>query len=73
MIQTHNLTYKCADRWSQHRGANGGEVDEGLGPDLLRNRDKLIDRDLDVNNDDSEQSIEFLQSLHHCSVGYQSV
>jgi hypothetical protein len=33
----------------------------------------LIDGDLDVDNENSEQNIEPLQSLHHCSVSYQSV
>jgi hypothetical protein len=44
-----------------------------LGSDLPRGRSKLIGRDLDINDESSEQNFEPLQSLYHCSVGYQSV
>jgi hypothetical protein len=47
--------------------------DEGLGPDLPRGKGKLIDRDLDVDDEGSEQNIKPLQSLHHRYVGYQSM
>jgi hypothetical protein len=47
--------------------------DERLGPDLLRRRCKSICGDHDVNNKGSEQNFKPLQSLHHCSVGYQSM
>jgi hypothetical protein len=50
-----------------------GPTDEGLSPDLPRGRGKSIGGDLDVDDEVSEQNIEPLQSLHHCSVGYQSV
>jgi hypothetical protein len=42
-------------------------------PDLLRGRGKSIDRDLDIDDEGSEQNFEPLQSLHNCSIGYQSV
>jgi hypothetical protein len=45
----------------------------GWGPDLLRGRGKLIGVDLDVDNEGSEQNFEPFQSLHHCSVSYQSM
>jgi hypothetical protein len=45
--------------------------DERLGPDLLRGRDKSIGGDLYVDDKGSEQSFKPLQSLHHCSIGYQ--
>jgi hypothetical protein len=44
----------------------------GWGPDLPRRRGKSIGGDLDVDDEGSEQNFEPLQSLHHCSVGYQS-
>jgi hypothetical protein len=46
-------------------------LDERLVPDLPRGRGRLIGRDLDVGEEDSEQTIVTLQSLHHSSVGYQ--
>jgi hypothetical protein len=45
----------------------------GWVPDLLRGRGKSIDGDLDIDDECSEQIFEPLQSLHHCSVRYQSV
>jgi hypothetical protein len=45
----------------------------GWGPDLPRRRGKSIDGDLNVDDEGSEQNFESLQSLHQCSVGYQSV
>jgi hypothetical protein len=44
-----------------------------LGPDLPRGIDKSIGGHLDVDDEGSEYSFEPLQSLHHCSSGYQSV
>jgi hypothetical protein len=44
-----------------------------LHPDLLRGRGKSIGGDLDVDDEGSEQNVEPLQSLHHYSVGYQSI
>jgi hypothetical protein len=41
--------------------------------DLLSGRGKSIGGDLDVDDEGSEQNFKPLQSLHHCSVGYQSV
>jgi hypothetical protein len=38
-----------------------------------RGRGKLIGGDLDVDFEGSEQNFKPLQSLHYCSVGYQSV
>jgi hypothetical protein len=40
---------------------------------LSRGRGKLIGGDLDIDDEGSEQNIEIMQSLHDCSVGYQSV
>jgi hypothetical protein len=52
-------------------------LDERLGPDLSRGRGRSIGGDLDVDDKGSEQNFRPLQSLHHslhhCSVGYQSV
>jgi hypothetical protein len=45
----------------------------GWGPDLPRRRGKSIGGDLDVDDEGSEQNFEPLQSLHHYSVGYQSM
>jgi hypothetical protein len=45
----------------------------GWGPDLPRRRGKSIGGDLDVDDEGSEQNFESLQSLHQCSVGYQSM
>jgi hypothetical protein len=45
----------------------------GWGLDLPRHRGKSIGGDLDVDDEGSELNFEPLQSLHHCSVGYQSV
>jgi hypothetical protein len=42
-----------------------------LTPDLSRGRGKSIGKDLDVDDEGSEQNVEPLQSLHHCSIGYQ--
>jgi hypothetical protein len=47
--------------------------DERSGPDLLRGRGKPIDGDLDVDDEGSEQHFKPLKSLHHCSIGYQSM
>jgi hypothetical protein len=44
-----------------------------LGPDLSRGRDMSIGGDLDIDDEGFEQNVEPLQSLHQCSVGYQSV
>jgi hypothetical protein len=49
------------------------DTNEELGPDLQRGRGKSIGGDLDVDDEGSEQNFETLQSLHHRSVGYQSV
>jgi hypothetical protein len=43
------------------------------GPDLPRGRCKTIGGDLDVDDEGSEQNFEPLQSLHHCSISYQSM
>jgi hypothetical protein len=48
-------------------------VDGGLGPDLPRGRGKSIDGDLNIDDEGSKQYFEPLQSLHHCSIGYESV
>jgi hypothetical protein len=42
-------------------------------PDLLRGRGKSIGGYLDIDDEGSEQNVEPMQSLHHCSVGYQSM
>jgi hypothetical protein len=47
--------------------------DERFGPDLPRGRGKSIGGDLNVDDEGSEQNFKLLQSLHHCSIGYQSV
>jgi hypothetical protein len=47
--------------------------DEKLSSDLSRGRGKLIGGDLNVDEEGSKQNIKPLQSLHHCSVGYQSM
>jgi hypothetical protein len=45
-----------------------------MSPDLLRDTDKSIGGDLDVDYEGSEQRrFEPVQSLHHGSVGYQPV
>jgi hypothetical protein len=64
--------YKVQDNTSQAT-QNLIPLDGRLGRDLLRGRGKSIGGDLDVDNEGSEQNFEPLQSLHHCSVGYQSV
>jgi hypothetical protein len=48
-------------------------TDEGLGLDLPGGWGKLIGGDLNVDDEGSKQNFEPLQSLYHCSVGYQSV
>jgi hypothetical protein len=48
-------------------------LDERLCLDLSRGRGKSIGGDLDVDGEVSEQNIKPLQSLHHYSIGYQSV
>jgi hypothetical protein len=45
----------------------------GWGPDLPRRGGNSIGGDLDVDDEGSEHNFESLQSLHQCSVGYQSV
>jgi hypothetical protein len=40
---------------------------------LPRGRGKSIDGDLDIDEEGFEHNFEPLQSLHHCSIGYQSV
>jgi hypothetical protein len=48
--------------------------DSRMSPDLLRGTGKSICRDLDVDDEGSEQHrFEPMQSLHHGSVGYQPV
>jgi hypothetical protein len=42
-----------------------------LVPVLLRDCGRLIDGDLDVGEEGSEQTTVTLQSLHHGSIGYQ--
>jgi hypothetical protein len=44
-----------------------------LVPDLPRGRGKSIGGDLDIDDEGSEQNFEPLQSLHHRSIGYQSM
>jgi hypothetical protein len=44
-----------------------------LGPDLSRGRGKSIYGDFDVDDENSEENFELLQSLHYRSVGYQSI
>jgi hypothetical protein len=44
-----------------------------LDHDLQRGRAKSIGGDLDVDDKGSGQNFKPLQSLHHCSIGYQSV
>jgi hypothetical protein len=45
-----------------------------MSPDLLRGTGKSIGRDLDVDDEGSEQCwFEPMQSLHHGFVGYQLV
>jgi hypothetical protein len=44
-----------------------------MGPDLLRDRGKSIGGDLDIDDEGSKQNVKPLQSLHHRSIGYQSV
>jgi hypothetical protein len=44
-----------------------------LGPDLSRGSGKSIAGNLDIDDEGSEQNFKPLQSLHHCSVGYQCV
>jgi hypothetical protein len=39
----------------------------------MRGRGKSIGEDLDIDDEGSEHNFKPLQSLHHCSVGYQSV
>jgi hypothetical protein len=51
----------------------GPTSNERLVPDLPRGRGKSSDGDLDIDEEGSKQNFEFLQSLHHCSVGYQFV
>jgi hypothetical protein len=46
-------------------------LDEGLVPNLLRSRDMLVNEDLNVGEEGSEQTIITLQSLHYGFVGYQ--
>jgi hypothetical protein len=48
-------------------------ADERLHPDLWRGRGTLIGEDLNVDDEGSKQNFEHLQSLHHCSAGYQSM
>jgi hypothetical protein len=45
--------------------------DERLVPDIPRYRGRLVGGDLDIGEEDSEQTIITLQSLHHGSIGYQ--
>jgi hypothetical protein len=49
------------------------DVDERLSLNLLRDRGKSIGGDLDVDDECSQQNVKPLRSLHHGSVGYQSV
>jgi hypothetical protein len=44
-----------------------------LSPDLLKGRGKSIGGDLDIDDKGSEHNVEPLQSLHHCSIAYQSM
>jgi hypothetical protein len=55
------------------QGKPDTDVDERLGPNLLRDRGKSIGGDINVDDEGSEQNIDPSQSLHHCSVGYQSM
>jgi hypothetical protein len=48
-------------------------TDGRLGPDLVSGRGKLFGGHLNVDDEVSEKNFKPLQSLHHCSVGYQSV
>jgi hypothetical protein len=48
-------------------------LDERLVPDLLRGRARSSRGDLNGDDEGSEQNFKPLQSLHHCSIGYQSM
>jgi hypothetical protein len=47
--------------------------DGKFSPDLPRGRGKSIGRDLDIDDEGSEQNVKHLQSLYHNSIGYQLV
>jgi hypothetical protein len=63
----------CVPRiiYSKHMDQKCSQIDEGLVPDLLRGRGRLVGGDLDIGEEGSEHTIVTLQSLHHGSVGYQ--
>jgi hypothetical protein len=42
-----------------------------LSPIVPKGRGKSIDKDLNIDDEDSEQNFESLQLLHHCLDGYQ--
>jgi hypothetical protein len=46
---------------------------ERLNPGLPRGRGKSIGGDFDIDDEDFKQNFESLQSLYHCSIGYQYV
>jgi hypothetical protein len=78
-IESNLWAIEISPRWSPclYRSTSILEysaiADERLSPDLLRGRGKSIGGDLNVDDEGSEQNFEPLQSLHHCSVGYQSM
>jgi hypothetical protein len=68
-------------RWTVGRPPHGRSAmqcgdtasDERMGPNLPRGRSKSIHGDLDMDDEGSKQDVEPFQSLHHCSISYQSV
>jgi hypothetical protein len=44
-----------------------------MSPDLPRGTGKSIGEDVDIDDEGSKQNFEPLQSLHHCSIGNQSI
>jgi hypothetical protein len=72
LMSTRPLT-AIGPQLSTRRATPLTDSDEKLGPDLPRGTNKSIGGDLNIDDDDSEQNFKLLQSIHHYSIGYQSV
>jgi hypothetical protein len=66
----HGLVFSIIGKGPTHFGSS----DSRMSPDPSRGMGKLIGGDHDINDEGSEQRrFKPVQSLHHGSVGYQSV
>jgi hypothetical protein len=73
-LNTHEEVVNVIIHAKQYNNGISIHYDSRMSPDLSRGTGKSIGGDLDVDDEGSEQRrFEPVQSLHHGSIGYQSV